>query len=252
MRKAMMIAGLAILSVGVLAPAGALGKTGGTDRPIKDTESGTTVLDLGSLTFATDATGNTSHLGRTTTHLDAALTLTGPDTFTLAGSGTIVAADGSELSVTFTGSGTLEASGDTGGPRGPCDHRRNWAVRERERKSCGLIYPGVGVHGRDDGDLRHRLLAKRHDQLLGDLSPYAWKGSRNESPSSCFGAGNGRVGLMGASAARPRFVSNERLQPWPVALQLRGPARSEPPGPRPIRTSRKPGPVRWPDRRGRS
>jgi len=115
MRKAIMIAGL-ILAVGVLAPAGALGKAGGTDRPIKDTESGITALDLGSLTFSTDATGNTSHLGRTTTHLDAALTLTGPDTFTLAGSGTIVAANGSELFVTFTGSGTLEASGNTGGP----------------------------------------------------------------------------------------------------------------------------------------
>jgi len=115
MRKAIMIAGL-ILAVGVLAPAGALGKAGGTDRPIKDTESGTTALDLGSLTFSNDVTGNTSHLGRTTTHLDAALTLTGPDTFTLAGSGTIVAANGSELFVTFTGSGTLEASGNTGGP----------------------------------------------------------------------------------------------------------------------------------------
>ena len=34
MRKAIMIAGL-ILAVGVLAPAGALGKAGGTDRPIK-------------------------------------------------------------------------------------------------------------------------------------------------------------------------------------------------------------------------
>ena len=94
MRKAMMIAGLAILAVGVLAPAGALGKAGGTDRPIKGTASGTTELDLGSLTFTTDATGTTSHLGRTTTHLDAALTPTGADTFTIAGSGTVVAADG--------------------------------------------------------------------------------------------------------------------------------------------------------------
>ena len=34
MRKAIMIAGL-ILAVGVIAPAGALGKAGGTDRPIK-------------------------------------------------------------------------------------------------------------------------------------------------------------------------------------------------------------------------
>ena len=114
MRKAIMIAGL-ILAVGVLAPAGALGKAGGTDRPIKGTASGTTELDLGSLTFTTDATGTTSHLGRTTTHLDAALTPTGADTFTIAGSGTVVAADGSELFVTFTGSGALDASGNPTG-----------------------------------------------------------------------------------------------------------------------------------------
>ena len=55
--------------------------------------SGTSVLDLGSLTFTTDTTGNTSHLGRTTTHLDAALTPTGADTFTVAGSGTVVAGE---------------------------------------------------------------------------------------------------------------------------------------------------------------
>jgi hypothetical protein len=115
MRKAIMIAGL-ILAVGVLAPVGALGKAGGKDRPIKDKASGTTVLDLGTLAFTTDVTGNTSHLGRTTTHLDAVVTPTpGADTFTIAGSGTVVAANGSELFVTFSGSGTLDASGNSQG-----------------------------------------------------------------------------------------------------------------------------------------
>ena len=114
MRKAIMIAGL-ILAVAALSTIGALAKPGGTDRPIKDDESGTSVLDLGSLTFTTDTTGNTSHLGRTTTHLDAALTPTGADTFTVAGSGTVVAANGSELSVTFSGSGTIDASGNAEG-----------------------------------------------------------------------------------------------------------------------------------------
>jgi hypothetical protein len=115
MRKAIMIAGL-ILAVGVLAPAGALGKAGGTDRPIKNTASGTTVLDLGTLAFTTEATGPTSHLGRTTTHLDGVVTPTGPDTFTISGSGTSVAANGSELFFTFSGSGTSDAAGNSQGP----------------------------------------------------------------------------------------------------------------------------------------
>jgi hypothetical protein len=50
MRKAIMVAGL-ILAVSVLAPVGALGKAGGTDRPAKGGASGTTVLDLGTLSY---------------------------------------------------------------------------------------------------------------------------------------------------------------------------------------------------------
>ena len=52
MRKAIMIAGL-VLALGVLAPATALGKAGGTDRPIQGNGSGTTVVDLGTLAFVT-------------------------------------------------------------------------------------------------------------------------------------------------------------------------------------------------------
>ena len=59
MRKAIMIAGL-ILTLGVLAPAGALGKAGGTDRPIKAHASGTTVFDIPTLTFVSDTTGTMS------------------------------------------------------------------------------------------------------------------------------------------------------------------------------------------------
>ena len=114
MRKAIMIAGL-ILAVGVLAPAGALGKAGGTDRPIKGNVSGTTVLDLGTLTFVSDTTGTLSHLGTTTTHFEATLTPTGPSTFTVAGSFVTVAANGDQLFATFTGSGTLDASGNATG-----------------------------------------------------------------------------------------------------------------------------------------
>ena len=55
MRKAIMIAGL-ILTLGVLAPAGALGKAGNSARPIKAHASGTTVFDIPTLTFVSDTT----------------------------------------------------------------------------------------------------------------------------------------------------------------------------------------------------
>ena len=105
MRKAIMIAGL-VLALGVLAPATALGKAGGTDRPIQGSGSGTTVLEIATLAFVTDGTGTVSHLGQTTVHIDGVLTPTSPNTFTLAGSLTLTAANGDQLFGDFSGSGT--------------------------------------------------------------------------------------------------------------------------------------------------
>lgn len=114
MRKAIMIAGL-VLALGVLAPATALGKAGGTDRPIQGNGSGTTVVDLGTLAFVTDGTGTVSHLGQTTVHIDGVLTPTGPSTFTVAGPLTLTAANGDQLFGDFIGSGENVASGGSTG-----------------------------------------------------------------------------------------------------------------------------------------
>lgn len=114
MRKAIMIAAL-VLALGVLAPATALGKAGGTDRPIQGNGSGTTVVDLGTLAFVTDGTGTVSHLGQTTVHIDGVLTPTGPSTFTVAGPLTLTAANGDQLFGDFSGSGTNVASGGSTG-----------------------------------------------------------------------------------------------------------------------------------------
>jgi hypothetical protein len=113
MRKAIMIAGL-VLALGVLAPATALGKASGTDRPVKGSASGTTVVDLGTGGFTSEATGVVAHLGKSTFHLDGVITPTGPDTFTIAGSVVTVGANGDELFGTFNGSGTATASGSEG------------------------------------------------------------------------------------------------------------------------------------------
>jgi hypothetical protein len=114
MRKAIMIAGL-VLAFGVLAPATALGKAGGTDRPISVHQSGTTVVDVGTLAFTTETTGIVSHMGKSTAEIEGVITLTGPDTFTIAGSAVIVAANGDELFGTFTGSGTNTPGGGSEG-----------------------------------------------------------------------------------------------------------------------------------------
>ena len=113
MRKAILIGGL-VVALGVLTPATALGKAGGADRPAKGNGSGTTVVDVGTLGFTSDVTGVVAHLGKSTIQIDGAITPTGPDTFTLAGSAVIVAANGDELFGTFSGSGTNTASGSQG------------------------------------------------------------------------------------------------------------------------------------------
>src|SRR5512133_2639243 len=114
MRKVIMVAGL-VLALGVLAPATALGKAAGTDRPFSDHVTGTTVLDLGDLSFTGDTTGVASHLGKVTLHVEGVVTPTGPNTFTIAGSTVFVAANGDELFATFSGSGTVDASGSSQG-----------------------------------------------------------------------------------------------------------------------------------------
>lgn len=113
MRKVLMLAGL-VLVASVLAPAATLAKAGGTDRPIKESSSGTDVVDLGDLSFAIDATGTTSHLGRTTSHFDGSLTPTGPDTVDIAAGVTVIAANGDKLYGTLSGSATTDASGNSG------------------------------------------------------------------------------------------------------------------------------------------
>ena len=101
MRKAIMTAGL-ILTLGVLAPVGALGKAGGTDRPVKGTASGTVTGKLGSpLGITIDLTGVATHIGKYSIHVDAVGVISGGEVLT-EGPFTVVAANGDRLTGTTT------------------------------------------------------------------------------------------------------------------------------------------------------
>src|SRR5262245_9765838 len=101
MRKAIMIAGL-ILALGVLAPVGALGKAGGTDRPVQGTTSGTVTGTLTSpLGITVDLTGVATHLGKYSVHIDAVGVISGGEV-EVDGTFTVVAANGDQLTGTAT------------------------------------------------------------------------------------------------------------------------------------------------------
>ena len=170
MRKAIMIAGL-VLALGVLAPATALGKAGGTDRPVQGSGSGTTVLDLPTLTFTADATGVMSHMGQTTYRFDnGVLTPTGPSTFDITISVTITAANGDQLFGDISGSGTNVAAGTPQARRPRRLPAAPGALRAPAEVLQRPVHPDADLHERHDVDLRHHVLAERHDQLLANPS----------------------------------------------------------------------------------
>jgi hypothetical protein len=98
---------LALLAVAALSPAAALGKAGGTDRPVRGTSTSTTTVNLATGTGISDGSGQVSHLGAFTFHNDfTGFTVTG-DTFSWTQTATIVAANGDEIFATAVGTGTL-------------------------------------------------------------------------------------------------------------------------------------------------
>lgn len=104
-----------VLAFAALGASGAVAQTGGTNRPIKGTVSGPSVLDLSTGSFVQDLKGTESHLGRVTAHQTGTLTPTGPNAFSVSGTGVLTAANGDELFTAFSGSGTADAAGNVQG-----------------------------------------------------------------------------------------------------------------------------------------
>jgi hypothetical protein len=105
-----------LLALAVVAPAAAVAKRGGAERPWKGRASGTVTFNVAAAPFPATATGTgrLSHLGKSEYTQQFTITLTGPTTFTVAGTQTVTAANGDMLFMTFTGAGELAGPFDVG------------------------------------------------------------------------------------------------------------------------------------------
>jgi hypothetical protein len=115
MRRGLFVVAGVVFAFAALGASVAVAGAGGTSRPIKGSTSGTSVLDLSTGAFVQNLTGNESHLGKVTVHNIGAIVLTGPNSFTVTGTGVTTAANGDELFGTFSGSATIDAAGNVSG-----------------------------------------------------------------------------------------------------------------------------------------
>jgi hypothetical protein len=99
-RKLIPLAGL-VLAIAALAPASALAKKGGTDRPVKGKVSGGAVFCPSGEAVANHS-GVATHFGKLTFHAEGSFTPTGPISFFGEGTASLVAANGDELTMTWT------------------------------------------------------------------------------------------------------------------------------------------------------
>lgn len=97
-----------LLALAVVAPGAAVGKAGGTDRPVKGSFSQTTIGDLATGTAISEGTGILSHLGKSTLTNIGSFTLTG-STVTVTGTSTTTAANGDQLFATYTGTAQVSS-----------------------------------------------------------------------------------------------------------------------------------------------
>jgi hypothetical protein len=105
-----------VLVIAVLALSTGIAFAGpnGTDRPLKGNSVATSTINIATGVGATDGTSHITHCGSATFHNDFTFSLTGPDSFSLVGTDTVVCANGDQLFATFVITGSLSAGTSTG------------------------------------------------------------------------------------------------------------------------------------------
>jgi hypothetical protein len=103
---AALLASTFVFALAALAPASAPAKAGGTDRPVKGTALGGFTAAVATLHIATDVSGVMTHLGKYASHFEGSAEIAGGRTLG-EGTFTTVAANGDELTGTFTLNGPL-------------------------------------------------------------------------------------------------------------------------------------------------
>jgi hypothetical protein len=102
----------AALVASSVVPAGALGAAGGTDRPVQGKSLELASIDLATGLGTGDGHGKLSHLGKFTFHDDfTSFTFTGPSSFLISGTETIVAANGDRLFADVESVGAITSTG---------------------------------------------------------------------------------------------------------------------------------------------
>jgi hypothetical protein len=114
LRRLIFLSSCFVLALAVLGPVAAHGAAGGTDRPLKGNSVATTTINVVTGVGATDGTSQITHCGSATFHNAFTFTITGPDSFSLVGTDTVVCANGDQLFSTFVITGTLSSSTSTG------------------------------------------------------------------------------------------------------------------------------------------
>ena len=170
-----------VLALAALAPASALAKAGGTDRPVKGTAMGSVTATVPGLHIKVDVSGVETHIGKFTGHFEGTGEIVGGSTLG-EGTFTVVAANGDQMTGTFTLIGSLP-TGEvhsatvvltiTGGTGRFADASGTITTPIVLTPSCFLEPSCPGASGRDVG-----RAADGADQLLGR------PGSRPERPRS--------------------------------------------------------------------
>jgi hypothetical protein len=112
LRRVLLLSSL-VIAVVVLGPAGATGAENAVQRPVLGIAKGTTTVNLITGAGTTVNNGYLLGIGLFTGNSNSTFAYTGPNTFSSTGTGMLVTANGNDLFITTSGTGTLKGTAVT-------------------------------------------------------------------------------------------------------------------------------------------